>query len=120
MTPQLVMMPPVRTSATRRPSNGAAAALFLDHPGDQVDVVVLAHRHQDDEQEQRQLPVQADERRAVEPHEDQLGHADADEEAQQHREDQVERDQRPAEHDDQHGQHGQRRQHADAGGSRSR
>ena len=120
MTPQLVMMPPVRTTADPQPFDGAAAPLLLDHPGDQVDVVVLADGHQDDEQEQRQLPVQAagtSRRRArqksslVTP---MLTKKPNSTVRIRYSETTA------AEHDDQHRQHGQRGQDADAARSRSR
>ena len=58
--PHELMIPPVWATARRVPSIGAVLPLLLDHPGHQEDVVVLAHGHQDHEQEEADLPVEPD------------------------------------------------------------
>ena len=100
--PHELMIPPVWATASRVPSIGAVLPLLLDHPGHQEDVVVLAHGHQDHEQEEADLPVEPDPGLGpvVQRLEDQLGHAQRGEVAEDHRRDQVEADPRPAQQDD--------------------
>ena len=76
---------------------GDAVLLFLlDHPGHEQDVVVLAHGHQDHEQEEADRPVEAAPGlgAVVERPEDQLGDAERGQVAEHDREDQVEADAR--------------------------
>ena len=102
MTPQLVMIPPVRTKAAPHAFDRAAAPLFFHDSDHQIDVVILADGDQNHEQEHRQLPPHTHERLAIEPHEDQLGDADGNQVTPEHREDQKQRDEQAAEQHQQH------------------
>ena len=98
ITPQLVMMPPVCDHGHAQPLQQPAPPLLLEHPRDQVDVVVLAHRHQDHEQEDAAASSPGPSN--VSPYsqaKNSLGDAQGHEVAEEHREDQVQRNQRAAE-----------------------
>ena len=58
ITPQLVMIPPVLTTARRSPSINPQRLLFFEHAGHQEDVVIFAYGDQDHEQKDRHFPVE--------------------------------------------------------------
>ena len=66
--PADVTTPPVLPSARMRPVCNPGVQLLFD-PGDQQQVVVRPHRHQDDERERQYQPVQVQADQVL-PHED--------------------------------------------------
>ena len=96
--PHELMMPPVWATARRVPSVMPCFLLFLDHAGHEQDVVILAHGHQDHEQEETHCPVEAAPgfRAVMERAEDQFGDSQRGQVAEHDREDQVKADAGPA------------------------